>query len=312
MPPPLSNKTNRGYVPLPVCPASSKFRPPSDRHKENDGKGCHASRVSEDDSDAPEPFFAPQGESVKYFAKTRPAPLLRELPSLKKLDFHTDLFFPLSPAKHVLLKSRLLEFNRKVARVLFRTWIVSVLEKKGMGYREWRIYVQCHKALTACSDINKNNLPPKSLEKFRLMGRKERLVRKLVAAFLVGVEKQAEERERLADCEEVVVDAEDDTADGDGEVQIADKAIGNDDPIDAPEALEDATEKPGRPDEFSEEPPTVSLEEGNAARSPAVATGGSLPSSPSPARSSPFRELGNLSPLKPVDDVLARSAEEIG
>ncbi|EPQ53825.1 hypothetical protein GLOTRDRAFT_131155 [Gloeophyllum trabeum ATCC 11539] len=166
-----------------------------------------------------------------------------------------------------------------------------------------------HRALLT---IGKNNLPPKSLEKFRLMGRKERLVRKLVAAFLVGVEKQAEERERLADCEEVVVDAEDDTADGDGEVQIADKAIGNDDPIDAPEALEDATEKPGRPDEFSEEPPTVSLEEGNAARSPAVATGGSLPSSPSPARSSPFRELGNLSPLKPVDDVLARSAEEIG
>ncbi|EPQ53829.1 hypothetical protein GLOTRDRAFT_131159 [Gloeophyllum trabeum ATCC 11539] len=355
---PLFNKTNRDYVPLPESPVSNKFRPPSDRHKENDGKGCHASRISEDDSDAPEPFFAPQGESIKYFAKTRPAPLLRELPSLKKLDFHTDLFFPLSPAKHVLLKSRLLEFNRKVARVLFRTWIVSVLEKKGMGYREWRIYVQCHKALTARSDINKDNLPRKSLEKFRLMGvepedfndeawmpgafeaptqiskltfeeRKERLVRKLVAAFLVGVEKRAEERERLAeqtrvqqqeegfegDGEESVIgeggdvvagNAENDAAEGedDSEVQSTDKTVGSDDPIDAPEAVEDAAEKPCCPNDSSEEPPTVSLEEGNAARSPAVAT--------SPARSAPFRELGNLSPLKPADDVLARSAEEIG
>ncbi|EPQ53848.1 hypothetical protein GLOTRDRAFT_131178 [Gloeophyllum trabeum ATCC 11539] len=366
MPPPLSNKTNRGYVPLPVCPASSKFRPPSDRHKENDGKGCHASRVSEDDSDAPEPFFAPQGESIKYFAKKRPAPLLRELPSFKKLDFHTDLFFPLSPAKHVLLKSRLLEFNRKVARVLFRTWIVSVLEKKGMGYREWRIYVQCHKALTACSDINKNNLPPKSLEKFRLMGvepedfndeawmpgafeaptliskltfaeRKERLVRKLVAAFLVGVEKRAEERERLGEqarlqdeegsleedgetssaaekAGDVVADAESDAAEGedDGEVQSTDKTVGSDDPIDATEVVEHAAETSCCPDDSSELPPSVSHEEDSHAHAPAVTTGDSLPFSPPPAQSPPLRERGHFSPLKPVDDVPGRAFEEFG
>ncbi|EPQ53853.1 hypothetical protein GLOTRDRAFT_131184 [Gloeophyllum trabeum ATCC 11539] len=366
MPPPLSNKTNRGYVPLPVCPASSKFRPPSDRHKENDGKGCHSSRASEDDSDAPEPFFAPQGESIKYFAKKRPAPLLRELPSFKKLDFHTDLFFPLSPAKHMLLKSRLLEFNRKVARVLFRTWIVSVLEKKGMGYREWRIYVQCHKALTACSDINKNNLPPKSLEKFRLMGvepedfddeawmpgafeaptqiskltfeeRKERLVRKLVAAFLVGVEKRAEECEHLEEQAsfreqeqgikeerdtssaaekggDVIADAGNDAAEGedDSEVQSTDKTVGSDDPIDATEVVEHVAETPCCPDDSSERPPSVSREEISVAQSPAVATGDSLPSSPSPARSSPLRELGQLSPCTLEDDAPERSLEPIG
>ncbi|EPQ53820.1 hypothetical protein GLOTRDRAFT_131150 [Gloeophyllum trabeum ATCC 11539] len=362
MHPPLSNKTNRGYVPSPVFPSSNKFRPTSEKRKENEEKGCHASRVSEDDPEAPEPFFAPQGERP-FFAKKRPPPIAKELPSSQKIEPESEPLASLSLAKHALLKSRLLEFNKKAARVLFRTWIASVLEKKRMGYREWRIYIQCHKALTARNDISKDNLPSKSMERFRLMGiepedfndevwmpgafepptqvskltfeeRKERLVRKLVATFLVGVEKRAEERERLEEQaplqeeeesleeegetssageegDEAVDDAEDDLADGDDDMQNTDEAVSDDEPVDSTEAVENAAEKACRLDDSSEVPSPVSHEEYSDAHSPAVTTGDCLLSSPSPVRSSPLRQFGDLSPSKPTDVIRAPSAEAI-
>ncbi|EPQ53819.1 hypothetical protein GLOTRDRAFT_131149 [Gloeophyllum trabeum ATCC 11539] len=359
---PLSNKTNRGYVPSPVCPRSNKFRPTSGKRKENEEKGCHASRVSEDNPEAPEPSFAPQGERP-FFVKKRPSLTTKELPS-EKIEPESEPLASLSLARHVLLKSRLLDFNKKVARVMFRTWIASVLEKKRMGYREWRTYLQCHKALSAREDINKDTLPRKSIEKFRAMGvepddfndevwmpgafepptqviklsieeRKERLVRKLVAAFLVGVEKRAEERECLEEQaplqeeeesleeegetssageegDEAIDDAEDDLADGDDDMQNTDEAVSDDDHVDSTEAVENAAEKACRLDDSSEVPPPVSHEEYSDAHSPAVATGDCLLSSPSPVRSSPLRQFGELSPLKPANDIRAPSAEEIG
>ncbi|EPQ53813.1 hypothetical protein GLOTRDRAFT_131144 [Gloeophyllum trabeum ATCC 11539] len=359
---PLFSKTNGGYVPPPSSPIPNKYRPTSDKCKENEVKGRHASRGSVDNPEAPEPSFAPQGERL-FFQKKRPSSTTKESPS-EKIEPESEPLPRLSLARHVLLKSRLLDFNKKVARVMFRTWIASVLEKKRMGYREWRTYLQCHKALSAREDINKDTLPRRSIEKFRAMGvepddfndevwmpgafepptqviklpfeeRKERLVRKLVAAFLVGVEKRAEERERLEEqarlqeeegsLEEegetssageegnkVVDDAEDDAADGDGEVQNAEKAVGNNEPIHATKAVEDAADKPCRPDDSSHVPSPVRSDEGSDARPPVATTGASLPSSPSPVRSSPLCEIAHPSVVKPADDVPARSAEDIG